>query len=119
MIAGAWGALSRLRETLDLLDLVTFQTKIEHVEIGPHVVGIRGPGQGDHADLEGKPEDNLTDGPAVPPGQPRHFGTSHRVAVGCQQRKALVDDPVSGAELPHVTVPAPHRVTAILDEARP
>ena len=56
------GMVSCRDQTLDSLDFFGLQTKIEDVEIGPHVVGVGGAGQRDHADVEGKAEDNLADG---------------------------------------------------------
>ena len=52
-------------------------------------------------------------------GDPGQLGTGQRLAVGGQQREALVDQPVGGAELPDVAVPAPGGVAAVLDEAGP
>ena len=52
-------------------------------------------------------------------GDAGQLGTGQRLAVGGQQREALVDQPVRGAELADVAVPAPGGVAAVLDEAGP
>jgi hypothetical protein len=52
-------------QALDSLDLFGFEMKVEDTEIGPHVVGISGAGEGHDPDIESEPEDNLADGPAV------------------------------------------------------
>ena len=100
---------SQRGQALDPLDFFGLQAEIEDFEIGPHVVGVGGPGQGHHADVEGEPEDDLADGPAVAFGDPGQFGAGQRLAVGGQQREALVDQPVGGAELAGRDGPSPGR----------
>ena len=60
-----------------------------------------------------------TDGPAVALGDPAQVGMGQRLAIGGQQREALVDQPVGGAELPDVAIPALDGVAPVLDEAGP
>src|SRR4051794_12668385 len=103
---------------LDALDFSGFQAEIEDFEIGPHVAGIAGASQGHHVDLKGKPEDDLADRPAVMLGDPGQLGTVQYLAVGGEERKALVDQPVGGAELPDAAIPTLGGVAAVLDEAR-
>lgn len=83
------------------------------------MIGVGSPGQRQYPDIESEPEDNLADGPTVAFGDLGQFGTSHRLAVGGQQREALVNDFVGGAELPDSPIPASDSVAAVLDEARP
>ena len=95
------------------------QAEIEDFEVGPHVAGVGGAGQGYHAHVEGEPEDDLADGPAMTFGDAGQLGTGQHSAIGGQQREALIDQSVRGAELPNVTVPAPLGVAPVLDEAGP
>lgn len=37
------------------LNCLAIQMKLENLEVGPGVVGVGGPGQSHHADLEGSP----------------------------------------------------------------
>ena len=46
-------------QPLDPLDFFGLQAEVEDVEVGPHVAGVGGAGQGHHADVEGEPEDDL------------------------------------------------------------
>src|SRR5260370_3765971 len=110
---------SRGAQTLDPFQFVGFQAKVESLEIGPHVVGVGGAGQGRHADLKGEPENNLADGPAVAFGDPDQFGTGQRLAIGGEQREALVDQSVGGAELPDLKIPTPNGVASVLNDAGP
>ncbi|HUY32406.1 MAG TPA: hypothetical protein VMV69_06465 [Pirellulales bacterium] len=50
---------------LDPLDIILVQTEIEHIEIRPHVVGVSGPGERDHAYIKSEAEDDLADRPIV------------------------------------------------------
>src|SRR4029078_9602639 len=105
---------SKLAQALDHLDLSRLQLEIEDREIGPHVVGVRGSGQDDHADLQGEAEDHLRDGPAVSLGDPGHFGTGHHSAIGGQEREALIDQAIGVAKLPDIAIPAADRVAPVL-----
>src|ERR1700686_3770579 len=42
------------RQTVDPLDFFGLQTELEYIEIRPHVVGVGGPGQNHHADVDGE-----------------------------------------------------------------
>src|SRR5437867_2036020 len=75
--------------------------------------------QGEHPDVECEPKDNLTGRAAVPAREPAHFRMRQHGAIRSQQRKALVDDAVCGAELTDFAVPAADRVAAVLHEPRP
>ena len=48
-------------QMLDPLYVFWLQTKIEDIEVGPHMVGIGGARQWNHADFKSEPEDNLRD----------------------------------------------------------
>src|SRR4051794_27131359 len=91
----------------------------EDIQVLPHMARVGSPGQGHHAHVEGEPEDNLGDGPAVVSCDAVELGTGQRLAVGGQEREALVDEPVRGAERADVAVPAPGGVASVLDEAGP
>ena len=53
------------RYLLDSLDFFLIQRKVEDVKVGTHVAGVGGAGQGQHAHVEGEPEDDLSDGPTA------------------------------------------------------
>jgi hypothetical protein len=113
------GVASRQGQPLDPLDFLGVQVEIEDIEVVPHVAGVGGPGQGHHAHVEGEPEDDLGDGPVAVSCDAGQLGTGQRLAVGGQQREALVDQPVGGAERADVAVPSPGGVAPVLDEAGP
>ena len=80
--------------------------EIEDLQVGPHVGGVAGPSQRHHADVDREPEHNLADRSTVAFGDPRQFGTGQHLAIGSEQREALVNQSVGGAEIPDATIPA-------------
>ena len=105
------------REMFDLGELVGLEMEIEDVEVGPHVVGARGAGEGEHADIECESEGDLGDGSAVAFGDQGDLRTGQeRSAVGCQQGEPLVDNSTGGTELPDVAVPGVDGIAAVLDK---
>jgi tricorn protease len=54
----------------------------------------------------------------MPFGDGCQLGTSHRLAVGREQREPLVDQSPGGAEFPDTAIPALDGITAVLNEAR-
>ena len=102
----------------DLRDFIRFQVEIKDIEIRSHVIGVGGPRQRQNADIKTEPEDNLADGSIVTFGDLDQFGASQHFAIGSQQRKALVDNFMSGAELTDAAIPTSNCVATVLDEAR-
>lgn len=103
---------------LDLLDFIGFQLEIQDIEIRSHVIGVGGPSQRQNADIKTEPEDNLADGSIVTFSDLSQFGSSQHFAIGSQQRKALIDNFMSGAELADATIPTSDCIATVLDEAR-
>ena len=80
---------------------------------------VSGAGQGDHAHVEGEPKDDLADGPAVAISDADQLGMGQHFAIGGQEREALIEQSIRGAELPNVAVPALLGVAPVLDKAGP
>src|ERR1051325_8415519 len=83
------------------------------------MVRVGGSGQRHHADIESEPEHDLADRSAVASGDPGHYGMGQHLAIGREQREALVDQPIDSAELPDAPVPAAHGIATVLNEAGP
>src|SRR5205823_480490 len=55
-------------QTLDRPDFFGIEMEIEDRQIGPHVLGVGGPGERQHADVHSETEDDLAWAAAVMPG---------------------------------------------------
>ena len=64
------------------------------------MIGVRGPGQWNHADLKRESEDDLGNGSTVACRDLGKFRRGQCFPVGGQQRESLVDQSVAGAEFP-------------------
>ena len=83
-----------------------------------HVLRVRRPGKRQHPDRAGEGEHHLRRGRVQPRGRLGDDRMGHRLAVGGQQREALIADAALAAEGAHLAVPAQHRIAAVLHEGR-
>ncbi len=91
--------------TLDPRDLCGLQTKVEDIQVRLHVLGVGGSRQWNHADLDREPEDDLRDGVPVTGCDLGHLRSGQCLAIGGQQREALVDHVVGLAKLLDLAIP--------------
>src|SRR6516225_9290820 len=83
-----WSSLSSRRldsfisHALDPFHLFRLETEIKNFQVSLHMGWVGGPGQGNHADIEGESKNNLTDSPTMMFGNPEHFWTVYHIAVG-------------------------------------
>jgi len=76
------------------LDFFGLQVEIEDFQVGFHVGRVGGAGQGNHAQVESEPKNDLARSSAVALGDLSQFGAEHQLAVGGEQGKALIDQSV-------------------------
>src|SRR5438874_1969655 len=93
-------------DCLDPLDVFGGKCELFSLEIFFHMLRVGSTGQWQHSDVHGKREDDLCGTGPEPPGNGLHVRISQDVTIGSQQRKALIDDTVRSANLPHLLIPA-------------
>src|SRR5579875_454593 len=93
-------------QTLNSLDFLRFEVEIEHVQIHPHVIRVRGPGQRHHADIESEPENNLADRSAVALGNASQLRMGQDRTVRGEEGKTLINEAIGGTERAYIPIPA-------------
>src|SRR5262245_26609349 len=92
---------------------------MNHIQVCSHMARSGRPSQREHANLHGKPKDNLSNRLTMPMGYFRHGWLGKRLVIRSEQRESLVGDPIVSAKLPHLSIPAHRGVAAVLDKAWP
>src|ERR1019366_499048 len=87
-------------------------------EVLAHMLDVRRSGQRKHAHLVREAEDDLRGGLPDAGGEAEKSGMLELPAVGGEQGKALVHDPLRAAEGTNCAVPPEAREAAVLDECR-
>jgi hypothetical protein len=101
---------------LDLRNFVRVQVEFKNVEIIPHMLSRGRSSQRYHADIETEAKYDLRYGSTVSSRDSDHFGMIQQRAVGCEQRKPLINDPIGSAKSSNSLIPSRMRETSILDE---